>query len=47
MTSLRFTTWKSPYKPGHRQMLDLPGAAYRRPSLRTPTERKDRHERRS
>lgn len=29
MTSLRFTTWQSPYKPGHRQMLDLSGAAYR------------------
>ena len=36
MTALRFTTWQSPYKPGHRQMLDLSGAAYRRPSIKDP-----------
>lgn len=36
MTSLRFTTWQSPYKPGHRQMLDLSGAAYRSRTGRMP-----------
>lgn len=36
MTALRFTTWQSPYKPGHRQMMDLSGAAYRSRSGRMP-----------
>ena len=48
MSLLTHHEWRAAYAPpGHRQMLIIPGPAYRRPSLRTPTERKDRHERRS